>query len=341
MIFRPPQGSTLAPMVDSLFDFILWTSVASFALIVLGKLFFLIRFWRKRKDERTTSYITGHTFTESSVAVILVVWVMVIFWWGWGDYLKLRHAPSNALEVYVTGRQWNWSFQYPDGRTSMDDDLHEGKPVLRVPKGEPVKLIMTSEDVLHSFFIPDFRTKQDLVPKSYTHLWFEATQVGFHPVFCAEYCGTEHSSMLAYVQVMEPEDYEEWLLNTKTNAPAASGASAPVAAAAPAAAGKSLAEQGATLYANKGCQGCHSVTDAPGPLAPSFKGIFGKTIELQDGKTATVDENYIRESMMEPNAKIVKGFQPLMPTMKGTLSEEEVNALIAYIKSLNTEGAKP
>lgn len=312
-----PQASTIAPDVDALFHFILWTSVVSFLIIVFGKVFFIFWFWRKRRPEHATPYITGHTITELSVAFILLVWVMVIFYWGWTDYKKMREAPPNSLEINVTGRQWSWQFQYPDGLKTSE---------LIVPKGRPVKLIMTSEDVLHSFFVPDFRVKQDLIPKVYTSLWFEATQTGEFPVFCAEYCGAAHSSMLSKVRVLEPEDFEEWQISGQSELEKSESA-VPT---------QSPVEMGKTLFAAKGCQACHTV-DGKSSLGPTLAGVFGGPVTLEGGVEVTVDENYLRESMMEPSAKVVKGFQPIMPTQKGQLTEEEIRALIDYIKSLKGE----
>lgn len=306
-----PQASTIAPSVDALFSFILWTCVASFLIIVFGKFFFLFWFWRKRRPEQSTPYITGHTITELSVAFVLLVWVMVIFYWGWLDYKKMRTAPADSMEISVIGRQWSWQFQYPDGLKTNE---------LIVPKGKPVKLIMTSEDVLHSFFVPAFRVKQDLIPKVYTSLWFEATETGEFPVFCAEYCGAAHSNMLTKVKVLEPEAFEEWqalgqMESTPEQAPS---------------------ETGKMIFTAKGCNACHTVDGKPS-LGPTLAGIFDESVELEKGGKVQVDENYIRESLMEPMAKVVKGFPPIMPTQKGQLTEEEIHALIDYIKSLKGE----
>lgn len=333
MSFHLPQSSSLAANVDSIFDFILITSLISFVIIVFGKFFFLVRFWRKKKPEQSTPYITGHTATEVSVAVLLTVWVMVIFYMGWVGYKKLRAAPPDALEINIIGRQWMWEAQYPDGRRLTNEVV--------VPRNKPVKLIMTSKDVIHSFFVPDFRVKQDVVPNMYTSLWFEATEVGDHPVYCAEYCGAGHSAMLAKVKVLEPQDFEAWEYAEATKeAGAAPGGAAAGGAAAGGAAQekKSLADKGKEIFSGKGgCQACHTIT-GEARIGPTLKGIFGKQVELADGTKVTVDENYIRESLMEPNKKIVKGFQPLMPTMKGLLNEEEINALIALIKGLKEKG---
>lgn len=317
MSWRLPQASTMAGNVDALFDFILWTSVASFLIIVLGKLFFLIRFRRKKVPERESLYLTGHTATEVSVSVILLIWVMVIFYWGWTGYKRLRTAPAGAMEINVIGKQWLWEIQYADGRRLTNE--------LVVPKGKPVKLIMTSKDVLHSFFVPDFRVKQDVIPNTYTSLWFEATETGEHPIYCAEYCGAAHSGMLGTVRVLEPQEFERWQLAGFLGEAAAEGEEAKPP--------KNLAEKGREIFMAKGCQACHT-TDGSKGLGPTQKGVFGKTEELEGGGAVTVDENYIRESLMEPAKKVVKGFQPIMPTFQGQLTDEEINALIGFIKSL-------
>ncbi|MDO8494210.1 MAG: cytochrome c oxidase subunit II [Deltaproteobacteria bacterium] len=312
-VFRLPQASTVAPDVDRLFDFILWTSIISFIIIVFGKLFFLIRFSRKRVPENQTAYITGHTATELGVAAFLTVLVMVIFYWGWVDYKNMRSAPRGAMEINIVGKQWLWEMHYNNGRTLTNE--------LVVPLGKPVKLIMTSKDVLHSFYVPNFRIKQDLIPNTYTSVWFEATQVGEHQIFCAEYCGAAHSGMLAKVRVLEPDDFEAWEVGYEKGTKPGTEKQKP------------LAETGKELFAAKGCSACHSVDGKPG-LGPSHFKVFGRTEELTTGETITVDENYVRESIMEPNKKTVKGFAPVMPTFQGQLNEEELNALIAYLKSL-------
>lgn len=320
-----PQASEQAIPFDSLFDFILITCIISFVLIVFGKLFFLIRFRRRKRPEHLTPYITGHTKTELGVAFLLLIWVMVIFYWGWIEYRNLKNPPANAYEINVIGKQWLWEIQYANGRTLTNE--------LVVPRGKPVSLILTSADVIHSFFVPDFRVKQDAVPGMYTNLWFTATQTGNYQVFCAEYCGTAHSKMLATVRVIEPEDFEAWEeghLELEALAPPADRAAPAQAVAARL---EPLAERGKTLFAAKGCNACHSVDGGP-MIGPTLLGIVGHEVELSDGVKVKVDENYIRESIVDPNARIVKGFSPMMPTYKGQLSDEEMNSLIAYIKSL-------
>lgn len=333
-IFKLPEASTLAHGFEVLYDFIYWFSILTFIIIVGTMVYFMWRYRRSRNDPKKTTYLTGHTPTELSVALILFVFVMVMFYWGWVEYQKHLTVPANAIEINVIGKQWLWEFEYTNGRKMVNKVV--------VPKGKPVKLIMTSADVLHSFYVPNFRVKQDVVPKAYTKVWFNATQTGEHQVYCAEYCGTAHSKMLAKVHVVEPKEYNRWQVSWELEQKL--GVSkAQAAEKAPEVAMKkeepeekpivSTTERGKKLFAEKGCTACHSVTGQV-LVGPSIKGIFGHEVELKDGSKVTVDENYLRESIMDPQVKLVKGFQPLMPTYRGTLSDEEINALVAYIKSL-------
>ena len=314
MILALQDAAISVTIFERLFSFILWTCVASFIAIVVGKIFFLIRFHRRKRPEHLTPYLTGHTALEMSVAVLLLIWVMVIFYWGWVDYKILKTPPADSLEINIVARQWAWEMQYKQGKILTNE--------LVVPKDKPVKLIMTSQDVLHSFYIPTFRLKQDVNPNTYTSLWFQATEAGEYPIYCAEYCGTAHSGMLGKVRVLEQEDYDDWLLgyadenaNKKPNAE------------------KSLADQGHEIFVAKGCQACHSV-DGSASVGPTLAKVFGQEVVLAGESKVKVDENYIRQSLMEPSAKLVKGFPPVMPTFKGQLNEQELNALMEYIKSL-------
>jgi cytochrome c oxidase subunit 2 len=234
---------------------------------------------------------------------------MIIFVWGFKGYLNMRVAPEGALNIYVTAHQWAWQFQYPDGTRSIRE--------LAVPVNEPVKLTMSSEDVIHSFFVPAFRVKMDVLPNRYTTLWFEATKVGEFPLYCAEYCGTSHSDMSGTVKVLTRPDYEDWLLTGGLDP----GEMTP-------------AEYGAFLYQRFQCYTCHSVDGRVGQ-GPTLMGIWGHEVRLADGSTVVVDENYIRESIMNPTAKIVRGYQPIMFSFQGTIkAEDQMSALIEYIKSL-------
>jgi cytochrome c oxidase subunit 2 len=229
---------------------------------------------------------------------------MVIFAWGAVVYFKERTPPDDSTEVYVVAKQWMWKLEHAEGQREINE--------LHVPVGRDVKLIMTSQDVIHSFFIPAFRIKQDVLPGRYTVEWFRATKPGTYHLFCAEYCGTQHSGMVGDIVVMEPAQYEAWINGGSTGP---------------------LSATGEKVFAELGCVTCHR-TDTQG-RGPNLQGVFGKPVQLEDGRTVTADENYVRECILDPGAKRVKGFQPIMPTFQGLVSEEQVNALVAYIKSIS------
>ncbi|MBI4211737.1 MAG: cytochrome c oxidase subunit II [Deltaproteobacteria bacterium] len=323
-LFKLPQSSTMAPNIDNLFNFILWVSIVSFTIIVVGLIVFVLKYHRRRSDPEKTPYIEGHTPLELSICTVLFVLLMGIFAWGWIDYAKIITPAQNAVEINLIGRQWLWELEYSNGRKLTNE--------LVIPKGKPVTLIMSSADVIHSFFVPAFRLKQDVVPGAYTQLNFTATEIGIFPAYCAEYCGTAHSGMIAKVRVVEPEAFEKWqqIWEIEQQLGEDSRGDRPVA---PTATTEKPEARGQRIYAEKGCSACHTTTGQP-LVGPSFKGLFGKQEELADGKKTTVDENYLRESIMDPQAKLVKGFQPVMPTYKGQLSDEEVNGIVAFIKSL-------
>jgi cytochrome c oxidase subunit 2 len=240
--------------------------------------------------------------------VIPFVITMGIFVWGSSIYYTMYHAPKEALEVYAVAKQWMWKFQHLDGQREINE--------LHVPVGRKVKVTLTTEDVIHSFFVPAFRIKLDVVPGKYSTVWFEATKPGRYHLFCAEYCGTSHSGMIGWVDVMEASEYQAWLAGGGTEG--------------------SLASSGEKLFQQLACITCHK-SDGTG-RGPVLEGIFGKEVQLQEGGKVVADEGYIRESILNPRAKVVVGFQPIMPTFQGQVSEEQVLQLMAYIKSL---GAKP
>lgn len=332
-----PQASTIAASVDVLYDFVFWVSLVSLVGITAAMLYCMVRYRRSKSDPEKTPYIEGHTPSELGMSVVLFIIVMVIFYWGWVDYKKILTAPAGAMEINVTARQWAWQFEYTNGRKMLGE--------LVVPAGRPVRLLMSSNDVLHSFFVPNFRVKQDIVPGAYTTLWFEAPEVGEHPVYCAEYCGTAHSKMLATLRVIDADEYAQWQMKWEygqklgigeaeaAEATPADSTAAPAADGAAPAAGEDLATRGKRAFAEKGCNACHSIT-GESVVGPTVKGLFGSEREFVDGATATADENYLRESIMDPQQHVVKGFQPVMPTFRGTLTDDDTNALIAYIKSL-------
>lgn len=302
----PPAATATAGDVDTLFHFILGISAAFFLLIVGLMVLFVIRYHRGRAAQPAPSS-SHNTALELVWTIIPLILVVVIFGWGVRVFLDINTVPADAYEVQVTGQKWKWLFTYPNGH--VDENLH-------VPVHRPVRLVMTSEDVIHSFFVPAFRIKRDVLPGRYTKLWFEATTSGEFQAFCAEYCGSSHSDMLAKVVVHEPGGFEKWLEQE-----------ANVLAKLP------PAEAGARLYRIRGCAQCHSV-DGKAGIGPTFLGLVGEQVPLQTGGPVTADENYIRESILDPQAKIVAGFQPVMPTYRGRLKDQEVTAVISYLKTL-------
>ncbi len=308
--FWLPEGaSNFAHDTDRLFYFIFWMSVFFFALITGMAVWFLAKYRRKDGEAPRPQKSSHHnTALELIWSIIPLIIVLGIFVSGFRGFLNLSNPPENAYEIQVIGQKWSWSFQYPNGYE--DSELH-------VPVGVPIKLVMSSSDVLHSFFVPAFRTKQDLVPGRYTTLWFEAQEPGETQIFCAEYCGTSHSEMLAKLIMHEQEDFDAWLTQAadwiSTMPPA---------------------EAGAIVYQKKGCVQCHSVSGAGG-IGPTFLAAFGNRRQFTDGSAGVMDENYIRESILNPRAKMVAGFDPVMPTFQGRFKEDELMAIIAYIKSLS------
>jgi cytochrome c oxidase subunit 2 len=343
-----PQASTIAVRVDALHDFLWWLSVISLGATTIALLVFTYKYHRSQKG-RETAYILGSHTLETAWTVIPLIFMLSIFAWGYRDYLFMRSFDhKDAIEVNVLARQWMFNFEYANGRKTLNE--------LYVPKGKPVKLIMTSEDVIHSFFIPNFRTKMDVVPGMYTYLWFDATMVGEHPIRCGVMCGTGHSDMLGKAIVLEQKDYDSWYETGKLSAaakeylPEAAKKTNPAnwgdrgmfmktaATTQPLATGavsdsSSPVMRGKLLFEGKGCTACHSV-DGTRKIGPSLAKIFGHEQELEGGAKVTVDENYIRQSLMEPQSQIAKGYPPSMPTFKGLLDDKELTAIIEYIKSL-------
>jgi cytochrome c oxidase subunit II len=305
--FFPEGVGPFASSMDSLFYFIFWGSVIIFVPLILVSIYFLIAYRRKRENQLATKQMTHSTFLELAWTVPPTILVLIVFVWGFKGFLHMSVAPLNSQEIHVSGKKWFWEFSYPNGNKGIGE--------LVVPVDTPVTLLMTSEDVIHSFFVPNFRIKRDVLPNRYTKLWFEADKVGNYQVFCTEYCGDGHSAMLAVVRVLSAEDYEDWL------AEANSGDDLP------------LDKLGEKLYTSKACATCHS-TDGTSRVGPTWKSLFGSKKAFVGGGTATVDENYIHESIVNPGAKVVAGFDNVMPTYAGSLNDREISALIAYIKTL-------
>jgi cytochrome c oxidase subunit 2 len=314
----PEQASTFAPQVDALYFFLIAVSVVFGGSIFFLVIYFAVKYRRRSPDEPPPPYTRGDTRLEIAWTVVPLIVTMISFFWGASIFFAMTRPPTNALEILVVGRQWMWKFQHPDGQREINQ--------LHVPLGRPVKLMLASEDVIHSFFVPAFRVKQDAVPGRYTSIWFEPTRAGRFHLFCAEYCGTQHSGMIGRIVVLEPQEYEQWLEGDRISAPAGAAATAPTAEGSP-------VSEGQKLFQNLGCAACHQLERQD--IGPVLAGLFGSQVRLQNGQTVSADENYLRESILMPQAKIVAGFTTLMPAYQGRLNEEELLQLIAYIKSLS------
>ena len=305
------EASLASHDVDAVFIFIL--AIAGFFFVLTQGLliYFAVRYRRKKGEPAVeTPYITGNQALEVVWIVIPSLLLVAIFGYGLFVFVKMRTPLPGATEVQVTASQFQWSFKYPDGRSSVNE--------LRLALNKPVKLVMTSRDVIHGFFIPAYRQKQDVLPGRYTYLWLLPERTGTFDIFCSQYCGTGHSLMRASLIVMPQIDYQNWQQSERMKLQAGN---------------QSVADNGKGLFENAGCLGCHSI-DGTAKVGPTLKGLFGSTVELTDGKTVKADEEYIRESIVEPNAKIVKGFQPIMPSFKATLKDEDLAAVVSYLKTL-------
>jgi cytochrome c oxidase subunit 2 len=306
--FFPEQASAQATQVDAIYFFMV-AITAFFALLIGGLVVVFAIKYRRRRDDEIGVAIHGSLPLELLWTFIPLGIAMVMFAWGAKVFFDLYRPPAGAMEVFIVGKQWMWKAQHADGQREINE--------LHVPVGRPVKLVMGSEDVIHSYYIPAFRVKADVIPGRYNSLWFTATKPGRYHLFCAEYCGTKHSGMIGWVTAMEPADFQAWLGGGPATA-------SPVAA-------------GEQLFQDLACNTCHQAgTQSRGP---ALAGIFGKPVELQGGGTVTVDDSYVRESIVNPQAKIVAGYQPIMPTFQGLVTEEQLLQLVAYVRSLSQQPA--
>jgi cytochrome c oxidase subunit 2 len=294
--------------MDALYFFLLAVTAFFMALISILVVVFAVKFHRRHEDE-VGEAIHGSLALELLWTILPLGITMVMFVWGAQTFFHMTRPPKGAMEIYIVGKQWMWKAQHKDGAREINE--------LHVPIGRPVKLIMGSEDVIHSFFIPAFRVKADVIPGRYNTMWFTATTPGTYHLFCTQYCGTKHSAMIGWVTAMSDTDYQAWL---------AGGAG-----------GGTMAENGAKLFQDLNCVTCH--LDNGQGRGPSLKGAYGKQVLLQNQQTVTMDDAYIRESILNPQSKVVAGFQPLMPTFKGLVTEEQLLQLIAYVKSLGEQPA--
>jgi cytochrome c oxidase subunit II len=300
----PESASTFAGEVDALYFFIVAVSAFFTVAVSAAVVWFAFRYRRRRPDE-IGAHIEGSLPLELAWSIIPTIIAMVMFFWGAKLFYEMRRPPDEALQIYAVGKQWMWKFQHTGGQREINE--------LHVPTGRPIRILVTSEDVLHDLYFPAFRTKIDAIPGRYMPMWFEATKPGRYHIFCAEYCGTKHSGMIGTVVVMEPQQYQDWLAGGGSEG--------------------TMAERGARLFNDLACNTCH--LDNGQGRGPSLKDIIGTTVELTGGGTAVVDEAYLRESILNSQARVVKGFTPLMPTFQGLISEEGLAALIEHVKSLS------
>jgi cytochrome c oxidase subunit 2 len=307
----PEQASTVAPTVDALYIFmcVVCGGVSVLTFIVI---FGLAIKYRRRPGNELAEEKEPSKYLEAAWIIIPFFIFMFMFVWGAWVYFRLARVPDNALDIYATGKQWMWKFQHPSGQREIK--------ILHVPVRRPIRITMASEDVLHSLFFPAFRVKMDVLPNRYRTMWFQATKTGRYHIFCAEYCGTLHSGMIGWVEVMEPTDYQRWLAGGSEG---------------------SMASQGEKLFQKYACNTCH--TNDATARGPMLAGLYGTQVLFSDDSTARVDDNYIRESILNPQAKVVKGFAmpSIMPTFQGQVNEDDLLKLLAYVKSLGTQKTTP
>jgi cytochrome c oxidase subunit 2 len=304
----PESASVAGGQVDRLYLALVGISAFFTLLIVAAILWCALRYRRSRNGR--PEQIQGSIALELTWSLVPLAIALVVFGWGAKLYFDVYTPPPEGLEVYVTGKQWMWKLQHPTGQREIN--------TLHVPAHRPIVLTLTSEDVIHSFYVPAMRFKRDAVPGTYTRVWFEADRPGTYHLFCAEYCGTKHSEMIGQVVVMDPLDYEEWL------------------AAQPAV--PTPVEAGRVLFESLRCDTCHA--EADGPRGPSLRGLFGSDVRLRDGGTVVADERYVRDAILAPQRHVAAGFEPLMPTYAGQVSEDELLQLVAFVKSLQARPAE-
>jgi cytochrome c oxidase subunit 2 len=300
----PAEASSIAPYVDGLYFFLVLMTIVGTALVAVLLLVFSIRYRREKNPVATQ--IEGSTLLEATWTIIPLAIFLVTFVWGALLYFRIYDPPANAMNIYIVGKQWMWKAEHPGGQHEIN--------ALHVPLGKPVQLTMISQDVFHSFSVPDFRIKREVIPGRYSTVWFEATQVGTYHLFCTQYCGTQHSGMVGEVTVMTPENYKKWLEQSTS--------------------GQSLAQNGERLFASMGCNSCHSGTAAA--RGPSLAGVYGSKLTLTDGSQILVDDAYLRDAILNPSKHVTAGFAPIMPTYQGQLSEDGLIDLVEFIKNMQS-----
>src|SRR6202453_743879 len=300
----PPEASAISPYMDAFYFFLIAISAVGMAAVIILVFGFSI-LYRKEKNPVATQ-IEGSTLLEATWTIIPLALFMICFVWGALLYFRIYDPPTNAMNIYIVGKQWMWKAEHPGGRHEIN--------ALHVPTGKPIQLTMISQDVFHSFSIPDFRIKREVIPGRYSTVWFEATQVGTYHIFCTQYCGTQHSGMVGEVTVMTPGDYKKWLEQSTS--------------------GQSLAQNGERLFASMGCNSCHNGTAAA--RGPSLAGVYGSKLTLTDGQQVLVNDAYLRDAILNPSQHVTAGFAPIMPTYQGQISEDGLIDLVEYIKNMQS-----
>ncbi len=300
----PAEASTIAPYTDALYFFLLGMTI--FGVLLVGTLVFGFGIRYRRARHPVAIQVEGSTLLEATWTIIPLGIFLVIFVWGALLYFRIYNPPVNAMNVYIIGKQWMWKAEHPGGQHEIN--------ALHVPSGRPVQLTMISQDVFHSFSIPDFRVKREVIPGRYTTVWFQATDPGVYHLFCSQYCGTLHSGMIGQITVLKPEDYEKWLKMSTS--------------------GMSLAQNGERLYSSLGCISCHSGNAAA--RGPNLAGVYGSRLIQADGSQVLVNDAYLRDSILNPSQHVTAGFAPIMPTYQGQISEDGLISLVEYIKNLQS-----
>jgi len=300
----PAEASGIAPYVDALYFFLVLMTIVGTALVATLLLVFSIRYRREKNPVATQ--IEGSTLLEATWTIIPLAIFLLTFVWGALLYFRIYDPPANAMNIYIVGKQWMWKAEHPGGQHEIDS--------LHVPLGKPIQLTMISQDVFHSFSIPDFRIKREVIPGRYSTVWFEATQLGTYHLFCTQYCGTQHAGMIGEVTVLTPADYKKWLEQSNS--------------------GQSLAQNGERLFASMGCNSCHNGTAAA--RGPSLAGVYGSKLTLTDGRQILVDDAYLRNAILNPSEHVTAGFAPIMPTYQGQISEDGLIDLVEFIKNMQS-----
>jgi len=300
----PREASTIAPYTDALYFFLLLITVVG--LVLVGTLVFGFSIRYRKSEHPVATPIEGSTLLEATWTIIPLALFLIVFVWGALLYFRIYTPPPNSMNIYVVGKQWMWKAEHSGGQHEIN--------ALHVPTGRPIQLTMISQDVFHSFSIPDFRVKREVIPGRYSTVWFEATTPGTYHIFCTQYCGTNHSEMIGEVTVLSPDDYEKWTASSTS--------------------GMSLAQNGERLFASMGCNACHSGNAAA--RGPSLAGVYGSKLKLANGSEVLVNDAYLRDAILNPSQHITAGYAPIMPTYQGQISEDGLIDLVEYLKTLKT-----